>query len=220
MLSNDMACATVEGALKYGVIVGAKHFAFNDQEAQRSGVATYMTEQKAREGELRSFQGAVEDSGILGMMSSFTRIGAASVNGSVALLRNILRDEWGYKGLISTDMVNNTGYFRPEMCIHAGVTMMADFSTNETMQQVTESWPYMTKELISKDENLASMAKDDMKYQLYAYAHSAAQNVKTVEVTPWWEMTMNVIFYISIGLSVLSLALYAAFFIKGKKEEN
>lgn len=172
MLSNDMACATVEGALKYGVIVGAKHFAFNDQETQRSGVATYMTEQKAREGELRSFQGAVEDSGILGMMSSFTRIGAASVNGSVALLRNILRDEWGYKGLIS------------------------------------------------KDENLASMAKDDMKYQLYAYAHSAAQNVKTVEVTPWWEMTMNVIFYISIGLSVLSLALYAAFFIKGKKEEN
>ncbi|CUX45866.1 glycoside hydrolase family 3 N-terminal domain-containing protein [Clostridium sp. C105KSO13] len=220
MLSNDMACATVEGALKYGVIVGAKHFAFNDQETQRSGVATYMTEQKAREGELRSFQGAVEDSDILGMMSSFTRIRAASVNGSVALLRNILRDEWGYKGLISTDMVNNTGYFRPEMCIHAGVTMMADFSTNETMQQVTESWPYMTKELISKDENLASMAKDDMKYQLYAYAHSAAQNVKTVEVTPWWEMTMNVIFYISIGLSVLSLALYAAFFIKGKKEEN
>src|SRR5699024_1872579 len=78
MLSNYMSVATVEGALNYGVIIGPKHFAFNDQETQRSGVAPYMTEQKAREGDLRAFQGAFEDAGALGGMVTFSRIGATN----------------------------------------------------------------------------------------------------------------------------------------------
>lgn len=220
MLSNYMAAATVTGALNYGVIMGPKHFAFNDQETQRSGVAPYMTEQKAREGELRAFQGAFEDAGAIGAMTSFSRIGATPVNGSVGLLKNILREEWGFKGILSTDMVNNMGYFRPEMCIAAGVTMMADFSTGETMEQVTESWPYMTMELISKDEQLINYARENMKYQLYAFAHSAAQNVATVSVTPWWETALDGTIYASMALTVLCFGLYAFGFVKGKKEEK
>lgn len=220
MLSNYMAAATVTGALNYGVIMGPKHFAFNDQETQRSGVAPYMTEQKAREGELRAFQGAFEDAGAIGAMTSFSRIGATPVNGSWALLKNILRGEWGFKGLLSTDMVNNTGYFRPEMCIYAGVTMMADFSTGETMDQVIESWPYMTMNLISQDEQLVTYARENMKYQLYAFAHSAAQNVATEKITPWWETALNGTIYVSIALSAVSLALYALYFAKGKKGEE
>ena len=137
MLSNVMCAAVIEGSLKYGIIIGPKHFAFNDQETQRSGVAPYMTEQKARENELRAFQGAYEDKGALGIMTSFSRIGATPVNGHIGLLKNILRGEWGFKGLMSTDMMNSAGYFRPEMIIASGVTQIADFSTNETMQQVS-----------------------------------------------------------------------------------
>lgn len=220
MLSNYMAAATVKGALNYGVIIGTKHFAFNDQETQRSGVAPYMNEQKAREGDLRAFQGTVEDAGALGMMTSFSRIGATPVNGSVAVLKNILRGEWGFKGLISTDMVNNTGYFRPEMCIAAGVTMMADFSTDETMKQVTESWPYMTTDRITKDSQLVNDAKDNMKYQLYAYAHSAAQNVATEKITPWWEAALDGTIYASAALAVIFLALYGVGTLRGRKEEE
>lgn len=220
MLSNYMAAATVTGALNYGVIIGPKHFAFNDQETQRSGVAPYMTEQKAREGDLRAFQGAFEDAGALGAMTSFSRIGATPVNGSWELLRNILRGEWGFKGILSTDMVNNNGYFRPEMCIYAGVTMMADFSTDETMDQVIESWPYLTLDLASKDEQLITYARENMKYQLYAFAHSAAQNVATVSVTPWWETALDGAIYASIALAALSFVLYIVSFIKGKKEEE
>lgn len=220
MLSNYMTAETVSGALEYGVIVAPKHFAFNDQETQRSGVAPYMTEQKAREGDLRAFQGAFEDAGALGVMTSFSRIGATPVNGSTALLKNILRGEWGFKGLISTDMVNNTGYFRPEMCIYAGVSMMADFSTDETMAQVTESWSYMTTDLILKDEQLVAYARENMKYQLYAFAHSAAQNVATEKVTPWWEAALDISIYASIILSASCLALYAVFLARGRKEEK
>jgi len=220
MLSNYLAAATVTGALNYGVIIAPKHFAFNDQETQRSGVAPYMTEQKAREGDLRAFQGAFEDAGALGTMTSFSRIGATPVNGSVALLKNILREEWGFKGIISTDMVNNSGYFRPEMCIYAGVTMMADFSVDETMDQVTKSWPYMTMDLISKDEQLVTYARENMKYQLYALAHSAAQNVATEKITPWWETALYGTIYTSIALSVICLGLYVTCFVKGKKKEE
>jgi beta-glucosidase len=220
MICNYMSSATVKGALNYGVIIGPKHLAFNDQETQRSGVAPYMTEQKAREGELRAFQGAVEDEGVLGMMTSFSRIGATPVNGSVALLKNILRGEWGFKGLISTDMVNNMGYFRPEMCIAAGVSMMADFSTNETMKQVTEGWKYMTIDKITKDSQLINNARENLKYQLYAFAHSAAQNVATEKITPWWEAVLNNTIYASIALSVICLLLYGVGAFKRRKERE
>jgi len=219
MLSNYMAAATVKGALEYGIIVGPKHLAFNDQETQRSGVAPYMTEQKAREGELRAFQGAMEDAGALGAMTSFSRIGATPVNGSIGVLQNILRGEWGFKGLLSTDMQNNAGFFRPEMCLASGITMIADFSQNETMEQVVGTWPYFTEELIAQDEELVEIARENMKYQLYALAHSAAQNVKTISVTPWWETALNVSIYVGAGLSVVFAALYVVSLFKGKKKE-
>lgn len=218
MLSNYMARATVDGALEYGVLVGPKHFAFNDQETQRSGIATYMHEQKAREGDLRAFQGAFDEGNGLAVMASFSRIGATPVNGSVAVLTNILRDEWGFEGLISTDMNNNAGYFRPEMLINAGASMIADFSTNETMKEVTETWPYFTTELIEQDEAFVAKARENMKYQLYAYAHSAAQNVQTKKVTPWWETA----FYSVMGVSGVLALVFGGLYLnpgrKGKKE--
>ncbi|MCZ0703218.1 beta-glucosidase [Natronobacillus azotifigens] len=219
MVSNYMSIATVQGALNYGVIVGPKHFAFNDQETQRSGIAPYMTEQKAREGDLRAFQGPFEDGGALGGMVTFSRIGATNGNNSVPLLINILREEWGFNGLLSTDMVNNMGYFRPESIINAGVTMMADFGSNETMEQVRDSWPYFTVDRVSQDETFVERARENMKYQLYAYAQSAAQNVQTTRVTPWWESAMNIGIYGGMALAILSFALYLLAILKAKKEE-
>lgn len=220
MVSNYMSTETVKGALSYGVIIGPKHFAFNDQETQRSGIAVYMNEQKMREGELRAFQGSVEEGNALGMMSSFSRVGATSCNGSTALLKNVLRDEWGFKGLISTDMMNNAGYFRPEMCINGGVTMIADFSSGETMEQVNETWPYFTIDRISKDQTLVSAARENMKYQLYAFAHSAAQNVKTEKVTPWWEALLDTVMYAGYGLAVLFAVLYVWTVMKAEKKKE
>ncbi len=220
MLSNFFATETVKGALEYGVIVGPKHFAFNDQETLRAGVAPYMTEQRAREGELRAFQGSVEEGGALGMMTSFGRIGATPVNGSWGLLRNILRGEWGFSGLLSTDMNSNAGYFRAEMCIYGGITMIADFSTDETMDDVLETWPYLTEELVVSDAQLVSYARENMAYQLYAYAQSAAQNIKTVSVTPWWESALNGATYAGFGLAALFGVLYAAGAVKEAKSEK
>ena len=219
MLAAHMGAAIIDGTLEFGIIVGPKHFAFNDQETQRSGVAPYMTEQKARETDLRAFQMAMEDVGALGVMTSFSRIGATPFNGHIGMMQNILRGEWGFKGLVTTDMVNNAAYFRPEMCIYAGITQMADFSRNETMEQVVASWPYFTEEVISKDQDLVNMARQNMKYQLYAFSQSAVMNIKTINVTPWWETALNTSIYVCAGLSVLCLVMYALPLVNKKKEE-
>ena len=219
MLASGLGAAEVAGANQYGVIVAPKHFAFNDQETQRSGVCQYMTEQRAREAELRAFHAAVEDAGALGVMTSFSRVGATPVNGSWGLLREILRNEWGFKGILSTDMANNSGYFRAEMCLYGGITMIADFSTGETMTEVLESWPYLTEAVVAKDATLVGYLRQNLIYQLYAFAQSATQNIKTESVTPWWEMAINVGTYGGFGLAAVFGALYAAGAVKESKDD-
>ncbi|MCR4675501.1 MAG: glycoside hydrolase family 3 C-terminal domain-containing protein, partial [Lachnospiraceae bacterium] len=74
VLAGTIGLSFITGGLEKGLIMAPKHLAFNDQESNRNGVAPYMTEQKARELELRSFQIAAEG-GCLGFMTSFSRIG-------------------------------------------------------------------------------------------------------------------------------------------------
>lgn len=217
MLSNYMLTETLQGALEKGVIVGPKHFAFNDQESYRGGIAPYMTEQKAREGDLRAFQGAMEN-GALGVMTSFSRIGATAVHGSVPLLKNILREEWGYKGLITTDMASNAGYFRAEAMINAGITMVADFAQDEKFSDVEKSWPYFTSDAIAKDAKLLEMARENMKYQLYAYANSGVANAVTVMVMPWWEVLLITLIVVSGVLALGAVAMLVLTYAKGKED--
>lgn len=218
MLSTYMLTETLLGALDYGVIVGPKHFAFNDQESYRGGIAPYMTEQKAREGDLRAFQGAMEG-GALGVMTSFSRIGATAVHGSVPLLKNILRGEWGYKGLITTDMASNAGYFRAEAMINAGITMVADFTREEDFADVTANWSYFDRDFIEKDPNMLEMAKDNLKYQLYAFANSGVANAVTVRVTPWWEALLIALIVITAAGTAATVAMYVVATVKKGKED-
>ena len=217
MLSNYMLTETVLGALDYGIIVGPKHFAFNDQESYRGGIAPYMTEQKAREGDLRAFQGALEG-GALGIMTSFSRIGATAVHGSVPLLKNIVREEWGYNGLITTDMASNAGYFRAEAMINAGISMVADFGTEETFSDIAETWEYFDEELIAGDPDLLEMARDNLKYQLYAFANSGIANLVTVRVMPWWESLIIALIVITAVIAAGSIVMFVVSTVKKDKE--
>ena len=80
-----------------------KHFAGNDQEFYREGVAVYFSEQAFREGSLRGFEGALTKGGCAGVMQSFERVGPDFASSSKALNTDILRNEWGFKGNIVTD---------------------------------------------------------------------------------------------------------------------
>ena len=91
VLTAGQGTAYAAAAMEYGVIIAPKHLAFNDTEINRTGVSVFMTEQQARENELRGTQAAIEDAGALGVMTAFNRVGITAANAHTGLLKNILR---------------------------------------------------------------------------------------------------------------------------------
>lgn len=102
-LSGAMAAAQIQEVQAKGVYVMAKHFALNEQETARSGIATYVDEQTMREIYLKPFQMAVEEGHALGLMSAMNKIGDCSSYACYALDTLILRGEWDFNGFIITD---------------------------------------------------------------------------------------------------------------------
>lgn len=111
-LSGIMGVQVVKAAKNNGLNCYIKHFAFNDQETHRDhgGLYTYINEQAIREQYLKPFQKAVEEGGACAVMSSMNRIGATWTGSSKALLTNVLRNEWGFKGVVVTDFYMSTSY--------------------------------------------------------------------------------------------------------------
>lgn len=136
VLTAYQASNYIAEAQKYGVLIAPKHFAFNDTEINRSGIATFMTEQKARENELRGVQASVEDAQTLAMMTTFNRIGCTAGNAHYGLLMNILRKEWGFQGLISEDFIQDANYAVLKEAAHCGVTMTCN-TGDSTMEAVS-----------------------------------------------------------------------------------
>lgn len=121
LLSGKMAAGVVKGAMSRGVYTYLKHFAVNDQETNRdtNGLITWLNEQALREIYLKPFELAVKEGGSTAVMSSFNRIGTVWAGGSYELLTEILRDEWGFKGMVITDY-NTNGYMYADQMIRAG----------------------------------------------------------------------------------------------------
>ncbi len=83
-----------------------QHFALNEQEINaRSGLLLWANEQAIREIYLRPFEITVKEGQVTGAMSSFIHIGYKWSGGNPELLQNVLRDEWGFVGIVSTDAV-------------------------------------------------------------------------------------------------------------------
>lgn len=118
MLAGIMCANVVKGAQSKGVFVMLKHFALNDQEQNRGDLATWATEQTVREIYLKAFEISVKDGGATGMMSAFNRFGHTWAGASYSVLTEVLRNEWGFNGLVVTDWVN--GFMRADLMIRAG----------------------------------------------------------------------------------------------------
>ena len=97
-----------------------KHFVANDTEYHRVGLYTWMTEQALREVYLRPFEEAVKRGEATAVMTSFNRLGATWTGGSEALIQGVLRNEWGFKGMIITDMIENPTMMDANMHFRAG----------------------------------------------------------------------------------------------------
>ena len=103
LLAGKMAAAYIRGIQSNGVSGCVKHFALNNQEERRMVVDTVVDERTMRELYLTAFEIAVKEGKPWTIMSSYNMVNGTHVNENLHLMRDILRDEWGYKNVVVTD---------------------------------------------------------------------------------------------------------------------
>lgn len=223
VLTGVVTMEAAIGALQKGGIVTAKHFAFNDQEMHRSGVGTFMTEQRAREIELRAFQIPFEarkydtgdqDVGMLGVMTSFSKLGGIECTVNTGLLTGILAEEWGYNGYIVSDLKDDLDLM--QQAFKAGLGGY-DWRTEED-----DVLPYCDVENFRYDAELLQTLKETCHKKLYTFANSSFMNAVSSTTTTVWNMTWWRTAYIAgiacFGvLTAVSVLLYIICEVKQKK---
>ena len=121
LLSGKIAARAIRGAEEYGVYAYMKHYALNDQEGNRNSMlCTWSTEQAIREIYLKPFELSVKEGGCDAVMSSFNYIGTEWTGGNKELCTTVLRDEWGFVGMVLTDYFGVYGYMDSDHAIRGG----------------------------------------------------------------------------------------------------
>ena len=163
LISGLMAGHSAQGMAKYGVYTYAKHFLLNEQENSRSGVFCWATEQAIREIYARGFELYVDLGGI-GIMSSFNCVGSWWAGGNKALLTTLLREEWGFHGVVVTDYAGSD-YMATNIGLVAGNDLWLTPS-----QLSNDNKPSRIRTLLPHDGPILS--RRAAKNILYACAHS------------------------------------------------
>ena len=125
LVCGTMAGQLVAGAREAGTYCFIKHFVCNNQDSYRDSLYTWMTEQTLREIYLEPFRICVE-SGATGLMTSYNRLGAVWAGGSRALLADVLRGEWGFRGAVITDYADHQQYMDADEALRAGGSLYMD----------------------------------------------------------------------------------------------
>lgn len=205
-----------------GVHAAPKHFAGNDQETCREGVSVFFNEQAFRENDLRAFEGALKVAGSGGVMQSFERVGLVYASASKSLNRDLLREEWSYKGNIVTDATYGatTGYKgHVREIIDAGSEQFCLDGTIKAGSKLIE----IIKE--EEDTNLLECLLDVARHWEYQIVNSNAMNgidssTKIIHIIPWWDILLRIVCYIFAGGTVIFFTLGMVTYIKNQQKDR
>lgn len=191
-ISGMMGAAEVQGIQSRGVLPTVKHFVANEQETHRSigGDLSWLSEQALREIYLKPFEYTVKLGETRGIMTSFNRIGTRWTGGDYRLLTEILRNEWGFNGLVICDFNTIPQYMIPRMMFYAGGSL--DLATQQSA---------MWTDCDSSDAGDAIVLMRAVKDVMYALVNSNAMNAEVIGYNPpIWQEYLH---WINIGAFTL-----------------
>ena len=137
VLAGKLAAAQVNAMATKGTYNYIKHFVLNDQETNRCAfLLTYSNEQAIREIYLKPFELCIKnfDGTQIAVMSSFNWIGTVPACANEDTLTTILRNEWGFQGMVITDYDGSYGYMITDHCVRTGNDLMLGFSSQASNQ--------------------------------------------------------------------------------------
>ncbi|MBP5254108.1 MAG: glycoside hydrolase family 3 C-terminal domain-containing protein [Lachnospiraceae bacterium] len=207
-LSGVVSAVEVAAIQDRGVYVFTKHFALNDQEEGRYGIATWSNEQAIRELYLEGFEGSIVKGGGMGVMSSFNRLGVVWSGAHYGLMTGILRDEWGMKGAAITDCSVFAKYMDYRFGVLAGQDLWDGHGSGMA-----------TLDGLQNDPAIVTAVQRAVKNICYSITHSHAMNVghATIRViTPWWKVAL----FAACGVFAVLTALSAFMLIRSRKKND
>ena len=191
-ISGMMGAAEVQGIQSRGMLPTVKHFVANEQETHRSigGDLSWLSEQALREIYLKPFEYTVKLGETRGIMTSFNRIGTRWTGGDYRLLTEILRNEWGFNGLVICDFNTIPQYMIPRMMFYAGGSL--DLATQQSA---------MWTDCDTSDAGDAIVLMRAVKDVMYALVNSNAMNAEVIGYNPpIWQEYLH---WINIGAFTL-----------------
>ncbi len=209
-LSGELAYEEVVGLQSKGTISYIKHFALNDQETNRMGLATFSNEQAIREIYLKAFEKPMTIA--KGAMCAFNRIGMIWAQAHTGLMTNVVRNEWGCTGIMDTDIAINLELQKMESGLAAGNNMWATSGSN--------FYNYLINH-VADDPLTLENVRNSCHVILYNIASSAgvnglSQTAHVVRVLPYWQTAAYAICGVLGAMIVFCGVLLI---VKSKKEE-
>ncbi len=209
IMNYNVAANIIGEARRKGLIMNMKHCFLNNQETGRQRIHTYCNEQAIREIYLRPFEGGLTKGHSLGIMTSYNRIGARYAAVHKPLMENVMRGEWGYRGLIIDDALtggNNDQYSNGPAMLHNGTDMFClDGGRGGQLKQwVTQN----------NDGTILRDLQRANKYIMYSMSRSWMGGVTVSDedlaksANPWWKQLIT---GITVGVTVVTAACVAVY---------
>ncbi len=210
VLSGSMAANATIGAEKYGVYAYIKHFALNDQETNRCGMlCTWTNEQAMREIYLKPFEISVKEGKAKAVMSSFNYVGPRWAGGCYELQTQVLRNEWGFQGMVLTDYFGVYGYMSADQGVRNGTDFCLVNYPTETSQMRFRETPAAQQAMRQSTKNILYVTVNSRQYSELGIQQSTQPNR--------WETYLTIA---NVAVGVVLVAAEAFFiysFLKKKK---
>lgn len=172
VLAGKTAAGFARGTAKNGIYCYIKHFALDNQETNRENVCVWTSEQAIREVYLKAFELAVKEGNATAVMDADSRIGTDWCGGSSALNNDVLRNEWGFQGMVITDYIGDN-FKDADVAIFNGCDLML----STLGEKVTD---------IVLDNNSGQQALRKACHNiLYTIANSDAQELSKSGLSTW-----------------------------------